>query len=226
MEKTLNIGDRVVVNKLAFGSRIPITPLSIHFGKFKKYVNWINLPYMRISGYTKIKRNDILVFNLPTETQHPIDERKEMIKRCVGLPGDFIEIKSGKVYVNTIHQNETFLSPETQSLSSEFYSPSFFPHHGDFKWNLDFFGKLYIPKKGQTIHLSPKTIILYKSLIEQYEKNSISILGSSYYVNSEKKDTYTFKLNYYFVLGDNRHNSIDSRYWGLLPEDHIIGIVH
>lgn len=126
METTLNIGDRVVVNKLAFGSRIPITPLSIHFGKFKKYVNWINLPYMRVCGYTKIKRNDILVFNLPSETQHPIDERKEMIKRCVGLPGDFIEIKSGKVYINTIHQNEPFVSPKKQSVSSEFYSPSFF----------------------------------------------------------------------------------------------------
>lgn len=224
MNNTFVEGDKVFINKLAFGARIPITPLSVHFGKTKKYIDWITLPYIRFFGYTSIKQNDIIAFNLPSETEHPVDEKKEMLKRCVALPGDFIEIKNGIVYVNKIPQNEEFLFPSKQVVSKENYSPTIYPHHGNYKWNLDFFGSLYIPKKGQPIPLNAKTIVLYKSIIEKHEGCSVSVLGNDYYVNGKKTENYTFKMNYYFVLGDNRYNSIDSRYWGLLPEDHIIGI--
>lgn len=217
-------GDKVFVNKLAFGARVPITPLSVHFGKTKKYVDWITLPYIRFFSYTSIKQNDIIAFNLPSETGHPVDEKKEMLKRCVALPGDFIEIKNAHVYVNSVLQNEEFVLQKSASFTQENYSPSIFPHHGNFKWNLDFLGPLYIPKKGQSIPLNNATIILYKSIIEKHENCSILALGNDYYMNGKKTKTYTFKMNYYFVLGDNRYNSIDSRYWGLLPEDHIIGV--
>ena len=224
MSNTFVEGDKVFVNKLAFGARVPITPLSVHFGKTKKYIDLITLPYIRFFGYTSIKQNDILAFNLPSETEHPVDEKKEMLKRCVALPGNFIEIKNAHVYVNSVLQNEEFVLQKNASFTQENYSPTVFPHHGNFKWNLDFFGPLYIPKKGQSITLNTKTLTLYKYIIETHEGCSVLALGNDYYINGEKTKTYTFKMNYYFVLGDNRYNSIDSRYWGFLPENHIIGI--
>lgn len=106
MNNTFKDGDFIVVNKMAYGARIPITPLSLHLGNEKYFVDWITIPYLRIPGYSEVSLNDILVFNLPSEASLPVDERKEYVKRCIGLPGDTILIKQGSVFVNKLFIKE------------------------------------------------------------------------------------------------------------------------
>jgi signal peptidase I len=106
---------------------------------------------------------------------------------------------------------------------SLYYTPGIFPHNAQVKWNVDYFGPVYVPKKGKTIALTDRNILLYRKLIEQHEDNKFEIKNKIVYINGQPATTYTFKMDYYFVLGDNRYDSIDSRYWGFVPEDHLIG---
>lgn len=273
MNNTFMEGDYVVVNKTALGARLPITPLSIHIGTNKFFLDWLQFPYMRLPGFSNIERNDILVFNLPSEFQLPIDEKKESIKRCIGLPGDVVLIKDGEVYINnlikkessvlkwfslkinsnstdtirlkkfmplincSISETDVFISSEKADSINTFdcsllskkiipkddYSPNYFPNATTIKWNPDHFGPFYIPKKGHGIYLNRRNMLLYQNILEKYESNTLSFKNDSVFINNKLCQFYTFKLNYYFVLGDNRYNSIDSRYWGLVPEDHLIG---
>jgi signal peptidase I len=250
MEENLFPGDFICVNKLSFGARFPITPLAVpifserNSSKTKNnFLSWLQLPYYRIPGYDLLKRGDLLLFNYPMDTGFPIDKRQMYIKRCIGLPGDTIKIIRSRVTVNQqeIKIKNTVIPPKivkrlkhpTKKIK-KIYRPDIvqngdddlflFPENQQFKWNLSDFGPLIIPCKGKTIKLTKQNMILYKTAILLHEKNNnILFSDSGLYENGLILKEYTFRQNYYFVLDDNRENAKDSRYWGFLPEDHIIG---
>lgn len=182
--------------------------------------------------------NDSLIYR-------PVKYRQPYIKRCIGLPGDTIMLKGDKPYIN----GNKALSPVDDTndtttwviksgyrwrqfpLSAD--NPKFwgatkgyriiFPNNYVYNWRHEIFGPVVVPKKGITIKLDLVNVWLYKRAIEAYERNTVKVSPDGIFINGVKTDSYTFKMNYFFMMGDNRGNSIDSVYWGFVPEDHIIG---
>lgn len=115
------------------------------------------------------------------------------------------------------------ISQETLPLNLP--DPNIFPFALSYFWNKDNFGSLVIPRKGSTVELTLSNLPLYKRIITAYEKNSLRVDENIIYINDKPAKKYTFKMNYYWVMGDNRPHSFDSRYWGFVPDNHIIGIV-
>jgi len=130
------------------------------------------------------------------------------------LTDNMFEILNG--YKNVVSMNKW------ESLPGQ-YNFQIFPHHPNYPWSLDYFGPLWMPEKGATINLTMDNLPLYRRIIEKYESNTLEIADSTIYINGEQTDSYTFKMNYYYMIGDNRHYSSDCRYWGFVPEDHIMG---
>jgi signal peptidase I len=336
MEKSLLVGDHLFVSKLAYGPRLPNTPIAFPFTQhtmpLTKGRSWSNIiirPYKRLVGGGKVKNNDPIVFNFPagdtvcveeqttsyyeivrrnamylkesdnnpkpksyylqrarkdvrnkyTVIYRPVDRRDNYVKRCIGIPGDTVMIRSGILYVNgkivpdnntqqttyVVNTNGTNINPKAferlnisrsdQSMVSgsayflpltkpnaeaisKFsnvtevapvysrkgeYAPHIFPNNPVYGWNEDNYGPIWMPFKGSTVKLDTSNLCLYERIIDVYEANDLRVEGKTIYINNVVADSYTFKMSYYWMMGDNRHNSADSRYWGYVPEDHIVG---
>jgi len=349
LERTLRIGDLLFVSKFHYGARTPMTTVAapmVHdtlpFVGIKSYLNKPQLPYFRLPGFKKIKRNEIVVFSWPADTvrrfhrseqgvDKPIDKKSNYVKRCVGLPGDSLEVRDGYVFINgkqnvlpersrhmfdyniyakkgvssrfleeigvsdfrrkyivgsLTQQQANILNnyilgvkprddgkqelytkesgipvdvirkygisiTEESSLSRQAKLTdkmvtklkaneqidsvvriiqtkgesgyNVFPQSPDYRWNTSQLGPIFIPKEGATIPLNLKVLPLYKKIIRDYEGNSVGVKGNQVTINGEVVANYTFKQDYYWMMGDNRDGSEDSRAWGYVPENHIVG---
>jgi signal peptidase I len=343
LEKTLLKGDFLLVSKFHYGARLPMTAVAapmVHdtlpLVNTTSYLKKPQIPYLRIPGFQKIKRNDIVVFNWPADTlfnmyiaadkkyEKPIDKKTNYVKRCVGIAGDSLEIRDGYVFINgkqtvlpdraktqfyytviskkilsakylkeeigTTEYNRFYVLDKKTAINryrkiANLFKP--FPNdstkyliefQGDFKppndfkatdrysinmsdeeqkklrensnivsvkrntkpkgekddrpifpsnkngvWNGDNMGPIYIPEAGKTVALNKKVLPLYKDIISEYEGNKLSTDGHDIYINGKIATSYTFKQDYYWMMGDNRQNSLDARYWGYVPFDHVVG---
>ncbi len=137
--------------------------------------------------------------------------------------GDILFLNLTNEAAEKIKENKRIKSVEKIIDSAKYFDAKIFPHHPNYQWSIDNYGPIYIPEKGKSVIINSQTIPLYKRIIEEYEHNSLKIEGDKIYINNQLTDTYTFQQNYYWMMGDNRHNSEDARYWGFVPFDHVVG---
>jgi signal peptidase I len=280
MEDTILPGDKVILNKLSYGPRMPSNPFEIPWINLAFYLNReyrarpdsIWWKYKRFRGFSNIKHNQIVVFNSPKAP------KEILIKRCTGIPGDTLLLMNGKVLVNhtelpekgtiklfsrirfsnyalasSLFDSLGLVAKDNKPVGTNYFSTYLnytqkhellnykfidsiiieknrpdtayhtFPRNNYFRWSIDNFGPLVIPAKGMTIMLNEENYILYNRVITLFEKVSITTHSGKYFLNGAETTSITFRNNYYFMLGDNRHDSNDSRYWGFVPEQYIIG---
>lgn len=295
MQGTLFEGDQVLVTKLRYGARMPATIKVPFVNDDMSLVRYLDLqlfvptfiPSMRLPGYGKVNRRDVILFNAPFEKKRYAELKPVYLKRCVAIPGDQVSIRNGDVYLNgsseaavegqqaaykvvssrsldnalietigirdfsnqvkmesglSVDNEITFVLRADPGMVANLRSLSFiksiekittptsfkdldvYPHSPRYTWNADNFGSLMVPKKGQKIVLDSLNAMIYYPVIRDYEGlTDVSCQHYRILIGGKVISDYTFKNNYYFVLGDNREGSVDSRFWGLLPEDHIIG---
>ncbi len=196
MERTLLAGDFLFVNKYVYGPKVPFTD--------------IRLPKLH-----DVERGDIIVFKFPK------DRSLNYIKRCVALPGDLLEVRKRQLFINgspvPLPERAQFIAPE---LPPGLADLQIFPSFSDY--NKDNYGPVRIPRKGDVVELNARTYPLYRDLIAD-EGHEVGMVGGRVFIDGMSQQRYTIGRNYYFAMGDNRDNSLDSRFWGFLPETDIVG---
>ena len=222
MAPAIEPGDHILVNKISLGPRV-----YENFG----FLNGEKTKMKRIRGLSNVKRNDVLVFDFPYSTPDKIRQGGNLfyVKRCVAISGDTFYIENGIYKVKGVSEGLGHI--ERQKELSEKDETSFddnlrytFPHDtAHFHWTIKSFGPIYVPKKGDNIEIDSLSVILYKNLIEYETEKTISVKERMIYLNDSLIQNYTFIQDYYFMAGDWIFDSVDSRYWGLLPDDLVIG---
>jgi signal peptidase I len=164
-------------------------------------------------------------FNAPPNTYLDKEKLAEMNINIREDQGDKL-MNEGVTLVNITNKEKASLNLPAGYTITELIQPvdKLFPHYDTaVKWSPDNYGPLWIPAKGAKIDLTPENITRYQRCIEVYEGNKFENRGGQVFINGQPSGTYTFKMDYYFMMGDNRHNSLDSRYWGFVPVDHVVG---
>jgi len=137
--------------------------------------------------------------------------------------GDFYYLNLTDANAKKLKNNPLVKSVVKEIEPKGNYDATVFPHNEQYAWSKDNYGPIYIPEEGKTVELNSKSLPFYKRIIEEYENNNLTVNGDEIYINGQLASTYTFKQNYYWMMGDNRHNSEDARYWGYVPFDHVVG---
>lgn len=223
MEPALRDGDRILVNKMIKGARL--------FNVFSA-LNNEDVAIHRMPGLGNLKRNDILVFNFPYQKNRwdsiRLDVMQYYVKRCIALPGDTLEIRSG--FYKIRGGKEQLGNDKAQRYLANLQNPKqhgivvgTFPYDKQLKWNIREFGPLPIPQKGQEVMMNRTNFLLYRQLIGWEQKKKLRFKNEQAFLGDSLISRYRFEKNYYFVSGDNMANSQDSRYWGMLPEEYIVG---
>lgn len=228
MEPVLIPGDYVFVNKMLKGPRI------FSLGDARQHKP---LHIDRLKGFSEFRRNEVLVFNFPYPERWDSVGFNLMlyyVKRCIALPGDTVEIRDARYRVrgydkelgNIVSQNSLahFLE-KPRNVEKMIQENCFFAYPGDtiLKWSIKDFGPFYLPSRGDTIVMDDKHYLLYRNLIEWEQQDKLIASNGHFYLNGREVEHYVFMHNYYFMGGDNCYNSQDSRYWGPLPEEYIVG---
>jgi signal peptidase I len=213
MENEVLTGELLFVNKFIYGAT---SPRNIHFTN-------IRLPYFRLPEFRDVRRNDVIVFVWPGDRDAVTNpDFTFYLKRCMAIPGDTIQIINRVVYVNgkmaPIPRNVKFDSPQIW--------PANVPDDGIFPkgkpWNQDQYGPLVIPKKGMKVPLNSQDYDEWAVFIQR-EGHTISRQGDEVLVDGKPATDYTVQRDYLFAMGDHRDNSLDSRYWGFVPREDLVG---
>lgn len=216
MEDTIVVGDFVIVNKFIYGAS------SARYIPFTQ----VPLPYFTLPPVREPRRYDIVVFEFPGDRDQivPSELNVNYVKRLIGMPGDTVQIIDKVVFING---KEAWIPPYVKYLSpypmpTGQVNPRIFPKGKP--WNEDNYGPLVVPKKGDKIYLTTFNIEEWRTFIDrEYKKPVVGIQGNSVTIEGKPVNYYTVKKDYYFMMGDNRDDSYDCRYWGFVSRDSVVG---
>lgn len=209
MENTIMTGDFLFGNNFIYGSRTPDW-IGIPYTRIGFHIPWFRLPAIK-----KPAQGDVVIF------KYPVDQYVHYVKRCIAAPGQTIEVRNksvfidGKRYPDPVHSK--YVRPTTYSEYWEDYN--IFPRGAG---NQDNYGPIYVPKEGDTLRLGEYPTQLLKNVVE-LAHHSFYIQDGKIVIDGRKQDYYVVEQDYYFMMGDNRDNSLDSRFWGFVPFDLVVG---